>query len=45
MIAGSFNWLSFKGKSDKDGDMRKEMSSVVKNLDSIEKFISSFKQS
>ena len=37
MIVGSFNWLSFGGLADKDGDTRGEISSVVKNLDSIQK--------
>ncbi|WP_407380261.1 phospholipase D-like domain-containing protein [Helicobacter sp.] len=36
MIIGSFNWLSFGGLADKDGDTRGETSSVVKNKDSIQ---------
>lgn len=42
MIIGSFNWLSFGGLADKDGDTRGETSSVVKNLDSIQKEIDKF---
>ncbi|ETD27926.1 phospholipase D-like domain-containing protein [Helicobacter canis] len=42
MIVGSFNWLSFGGLADKDGDTRGETSSVVKNLDSIQKEIDKF---
>ena len=44
MIVGSFNWLSFGGLADKDGDTRGETSSVVKNLDSIQKEIQKFKK-
>ena len=44
MIVGSFNWLSFGGLADKDGDIRGETSSVVKNLDSIQKEIKKFIQ-
>lgn len=44
MIVGSFNWLSFGGLADKDGDIRGETSSVVKNLDSIQKEIDKFKK-
>lgn len=40
MIIGSFNWLSFGGLADKDGDT----SSVVKNKDSIQKEIVRFKK-
>ena len=42
MIVGSFNWLSFGGLADKDGDTRGEISSVVKNKDSIQKEIDKF---
>ncbi|MDY5949828.1 MAG: phospholipase D-like domain-containing protein [Helicobacter sp.] len=44
MIVGSFNWLSFGGLADKDGDTRGETSSVVKNKDSIQKEIVKFKK-
>ncbi|EEO23253.2 MULTISPECIES: phospholipase D-like domain-containing protein [Helicobacter] len=44
MIIGSFNWLSFGGLADKDGDIRGETSSVVKNKDSIQKEIVKFKK-
>ena len=44
MIVGSFNWLSFGGLADKDGDIRGETSSVVKNKDSIQKEIVKFKK-
>lgn len=44
MIIGSFNWLSFGGLADKDGDTRGETSSVVKNKDSIQKEIDKFKK-
>lgn len=44
MIIGSFNWLSFGGLADKDGDTRGEISSVVKNKDSIQKEIVKFKK-
>lgn len=44
MIIGSFNWLSFGGLADKDGDIRGETSSVVKNKDSIQKEIVRFKK-
>lgn len=44
MIIGSFNWLSFGGLTDKDGDTRGETSSVVKNKDSIQKEIVKFKK-
>ncbi|WP_299545756.1 phospholipase D-like domain-containing protein [uncultured Helicobacter sp.] len=43
MIVGSFNWLSFGGFADKDGDTRGEVSSIVRNKDSIQKEIGSFK--
>lgn len=36
MIIGSFNWLSFGGLADKDGDIRGETSSVVRNSSSIQ---------
>ncbi|HEC1545734.1 TPA: hypothetical protein R1X38_000543 [Campylobacter upsaliensis] len=42
MIIGSFNWLSFGGLADKNGDTRGEISSVVKNKDSIQKEVKSF---
>lgn len=44
MIIGSFNWLSFGGQKDKDGDLRGETSSVVKNEDEIRKNIEKFKK-
>lgn len=44
MIVGSFNWLSFGGTADKDGDTRGETSSVVKNKDSIRKEIAAFEK-
>lgn len=44
MIVGSFNWLSFGGFADKDGDTRSETSSMVKNKDSIQKEIVKFKK-
>lgn len=42
MIVGSFNWLSFGGFVDKDGDIRVEISSIVRNKDSIQKEVKSF---
>lgn len=36
MIIGSFNWLSFGGLADKDGDTRGETSSVIRNGNSIQ---------
>lgn len=44
MIVGSFNWLSFGGVADRDGDTRGETSSVVINKDSIRKEIEKFKK-
>lgn len=45
MIVGSFNWLSFGGLADKDGNIRGETSSVVRNKDSIQKEIERFERS
>ena len=43
MIVGSFNWLSFGGEKDRDGDTRGETSTINKNKSEIvktkEKFI------
>ena len=44
MIVGSFNWLSFGGTADRDGDVRGEASVVVENKDSIRKEIEKFKK-
>lgn len=37
MILGSFNWLSFGGNADRDGESRGETSNINKNLESIRK--------
>ena len=37
MILGSFNWLSFGGNTDRDGESRGETSNINKNLESIRK--------
>lgn len=45
MIIGSFNWLSFGGAKDRDGDTRGERSTVIKdNKASINRQIEDFKK-
>lgn len=43
MILGSFNWLSFGGNADRDGESRGEASNINKNLESIRKEKAKFK--
>lgn len=43
MILGSFNWLSFGGNADRDGESRGETSNINKNLESIRKEKAKFK--
>lgn len=45
MVIGSFNWLSFGGAKDRDGDTRGEKSTVIKdNKASINRQIEDFKK-
>lgn len=43
MIIGSFNWLSFGGDKDKEGDLRGESSTINTNKNEIEKQQEKFK--
>jgi len=43
MIVGSFNWLSFGGDKDKEGDTRGETSMINKNQNEIKKQQERFK--